>query len=67
MFEIEYNRKGSPMDDTESRIIDDETPGMRRADRIKINPESIGNGGLDRDRDAFTAEEIAIAEKIGLE
>lgn len=55
------------MDDTESRIIDDETPGMRRADRIKINPESIGNGGLDRDRDAFTAEEIAIAEKIGLE
>ncbi len=66
MFEIEHHRKGNAMDDTKSCVIDDETPATRAADKNRTFAESVGQGGLDRDRDPFTKEEIAIAEKIGL-
>ena len=51
-----------------TRFVDDESPLTRKlCAEITTDIHSFGNTGLDRDREAFSPGEIALAERIGLD
>lgn len=52
--------------DKRSHIIRDDLPRRFKEMLDKHVADQVGNNGLDRNREPFTAEEIAIANHIGI-
>ncbi|OGG73254.1 hypothetical protein A3A38_03955 [Candidatus Kaiserbacteria bacterium RIFCSPLOWO2_01_FULL_53_17] len=58
-------QRETDMKDRRSNIIRDDLPRHTKVRLEKYAADKVGNNGLDRNREPFTEEEIAIANRIG--